>query len=81
MPWRQQNENTHKMNKITKGLMVEKLGNLIACYSKKKKKSATLLARLSCRPPLIGESILAITARSLNNLPVNLNKVYLVLIK
>lgn len=38
MPWRQQNENTHKMNKITKGLMVEKLGNLIACYSKKKEK-------------------------------------------
>jgi len=35
------------MNKITKGLMVEKLGDLIACYSKKEKKPATLLARLS----------------------------------
>jgi len=48
--------------------MVEEIGNLIACYSeKKKKKPATLLARLSCRPPLIDENILAITARSLNN--------------
>lgn len=71
------------MNKITKGLMVEKLGDLIACYSKKEKKPATLLARLSCRPPLIGEKHIGNneTARSLNNLPVNLNKVYLVLIK
>lgn len=63
--------------------MVEKLGNLIACYSIKGKKPATLLACLSCRPPLIGEKHIGNneTARSLNNLPVNLNKVYLVLIK
>ena len=63
--------------------MAEKLGNLIACYSKKEKKPTALLARLSCRPPLIGKKHIGTneTARSLNNLPVKLNKVYLVLIK
>ena len=47
------------MNKITNGLMVGKLGILIACYSKKNKnkreKPAALLGHLGCRPPLIGE--------------------------
>ena len=47
MPWRQKNENTHKTNKITEGLMVEKIGNSITSYGKQKKKPAALLDRLS----------------------------------
>ena len=47
--------------------MVEKLGNVIACYCKKEKKPAAVLDRLSCRPPLIGEKHIGnnVTARSL----------------
>ena len=63
--------------------MVEKLGNVIACYGKKEKKPAAVLDRLSCRLPLIGEKHIGnnVTARSLKNLQVHLNKAYLVLIK
>ena len=63
--------------------MVEKLGNVIACYGKKEKKPAAVFDRLSCRPPLIGEKHIGnnVTARSLKNLQVHLNKAYLVLIK
>lgn len=55
------------MNKITKGLMVEKLGNLIACNGAKEKRPAAVLDRLSCRPPLIGAKHIGNndTARSL----------------
>ena len=55
------------MNKITKGLMVEKLGNVNACYSKKEKKPTAVLDCLGCRPPLIGEKHIGNneTARSL----------------
>ena len=47
--------------------MVEKLGNVIACYGKKEKKPAAVFDRLSCRPPLIGEKHIGnnVTARSL----------------
>ena len=65
--------------------MVEKLGNVIACYGKKEKMPAAVLDRLSCRPLLIGEKHTCIgnnvTARSLKNSQVHLNKAYLVLIK
>ena len=72
------------MNKITKGLIVEKIGNLITSYmySKKKKMPAARLDRLSWRPPLIDKNHIANNepARSLNNFQVNPNKVVLVLI-
>ena len=62
---------------------MEKLGNVIACYGKKEKTPAAVLDRLSCRPPLIGEKHVGnnVTARSLKNSQVHLNKAYLVLIK
>ena len=60
--------------------MVEKIGNLITSYSKKKKKPAAPLDRLSCRPPLNDKKRIGNNepARSLNNFQVNPNKLVLV---
>ena len=62
--------------------MVEKIGNSITSYSKKKRKPAALLDRLSWRPSLIDKKHIDNNgpARSLNNFQANPNKVVLVLI-
>ena len=58
--------------------MVEKIGNLITSYSKKKKKPATPLDRLSCRPPPIDKKHIGNNepARKLDNFQVNPRKLF-----